>query len=72
MKKLPITAVILALISLTQTANAAPDYGVSNGTKAWDFGYSFPIGHHGMKFDIGYSANTTEVKKGELADNREK
>ncbi len=43
------------------------NYLMSNGTKAWDFGYSFPIGHHGMKFDIGYSANTTEVKKGELA-----
>lgn len=40
---------------------------VSNGTKAWDFGYSMPIGHHGMKFDIGYSANTSETKKGELA-----
>ena len=44
------------------------NYLMSNGTKAWDFGYSFPIGHHGMKFDIGYSANTTEVKKGELAE----
>ena len=40
---------------------------VSNGTKAWDFGYSLPIGHHGMKLDFGYSANTTEQKKGELA-----
>ena len=40
---------------------------VSNGTKAWDFGYSLPIGHHGMKFDVGYSANTTEQKKGELS-----
>ena len=43
------------------------NYLMSNGTKAWDFGYSFPIGHHGMKFDIGYSANTSETKKGELA-----
>lgn len=43
------------------------NYLMSNGTKAWDFGYSMPIGHHGTKFDIGYSANTTEQKKGELA-----
>ena len=43
------------------------NYLMSNGTKAWDFGYTMPIGHHGMKFDIGYSANTTETKKGELA-----
>ena len=43
------------------------NYLMSNGTKAWDFGYTMPIGHHGMKFDIGYSANTTEIKKGELS-----
>ena len=43
------------------------NYLMSKGTQAWDFGYSMPIGHHGMKFDIGYSANTTEQKKGELA-----
>ena len=43
------------------------NYLMSNGTKAWDFGYSMPISHHGMKFDIGYSANTSETKKGELA-----
>lgn len=43
---------------------------VSNGTKAWDFGYSLPIGHHGMKFDIGYSANTTEQKRAKTFFNR--
>jgi len=43
------------------------NYLMSNGTKAWDFGYTMPIGHHGMKLDIGYSANTTEIKKGELS-----
>ena len=43
------------------------NYLMSNGTKAWDFGYTLPIGHHGMKLDIGYSANTTEMKKGELS-----
>ena len=39
----------------------------SSGTKAWNFGYSFALGHHGTKLDIGYSANQNEIKKGELA-----
>ena len=43
------------------------NYLMSNGTKAWDFGYTMPIGHHGTKLDLGYSANTSEQKKGELS-----
>ena len=43
------------------------NYLMSLGTKAWDFGYSMPLGHHGTKLDIGYSANTTEQRKGELS-----
>ena len=43
------------------------NYLMSKGTKAWDFGYTLPLGHHGMKLDLGYSANTTEVKKGEMS-----
>lgn len=43
------------------------NYLMSKGTKAWDFGYTFALGHHGTKLDVGYSANTNEIKKGELA-----
>jgi hemolysin activation/secretion protein len=43
------------------------NYLMSSGTKAWDFGYTMPLGHHGTKLDIGYSANTNETKKGELS-----
>ena len=47
--------------------NLHANYLMSLGTKAWDFGYSMPIGHHGMKLDVGYSANTTELRKGDLS-----
>ena len=38
----------------------------SQGTKAWSFGYSFPVSKKGMRLDFSYSANKTEVTKGEL------
>ncbi len=38
----------------------------SQGTKAWSLGYSFPISPKGMRIDLDYSGNRTEVIKGEL------
>ena len=38
----------------------------SQGTKAWSLGYSFPISKRGMRLDLDYSANRTEVTNGEL------
>ncbi len=38
----------------------------SQGTKAWAFGYSFPVSPKGMRLDLNYSSNKTEVTKGEL------
>ena len=38
----------------------------SQGTKAWAFGYSFPLSKRGMRLDLNYSSNTTKVTSGEL------
>ena len=38
----------------------------SKGTKAWALGYSVPISKKGMRLDLDYSGNRTEVVKGEL------
>ncbi|SDO87425.1 ShlB/FhaC/HecB family hemolysin secretion/activation protein [Selenomonas ruminantium] len=38
----------------------------SQGTKAWSLGYSFPVSKKGMRLDLNYAANRTEVTKGEL------
>lgn len=38
----------------------------SQGTRAWSLGYSFPISKRGMRLDLDYSANRTEVTNGEL------
>ena len=38
----------------------------SQGTKAWAFGYSFPISKRGMRLDLNYASNTTKVTSGEL------
>ena len=38
----------------------------SQGTKAWSLGYSFPISKKGMRLDLDYSSNRTEVTSGEL------
>ncbi len=38
----------------------------SQGTKAWAFGYSFPVSKRGMRLDLNYASNKTEVTKGEL------
>lgn len=38
----------------------------SQGTRAWSLGYSFPISPKGMRLDLDYSANRTEVTNGEL------
>ena len=38
----------------------------SQGTKAGSLGYSFPISKKGMRLDLDYSANKTEVIKGAL------
>lgn len=38
----------------------------SQGTRAWSFGYSFPLSKQGMKLVLDYSANRTEVVKGEM------
>ncbi len=38
----------------------------SQGTKAWSLGYSFPISPKGMRLDLDYSGNRTEVTDGEL------
>ena len=38
----------------------------SQGTRAWSLGYSFPISPKGMRLDLDYSANRTEVVNGEL------
>lgn len=38
----------------------------SDGTKAWALGYSVPISKKGMRLDLDYSGNRTEVIKGEL------
>lgn len=38
----------------------------SQGTKAWALGYSFPVSKRGMRLDLNYSSNKTEVTKGEL------
>lgn len=38
----------------------------SKGTKAWALGYSVPISQKGMRLDLDYSGNRTEVVKGEL------
>lgn len=38
----------------------------SQGTKAWSFGYSFPISNRGMRLDLNYASNRTKVTSGEL------
>ncbi len=38
----------------------------SQGTRSWTLGYSFPISPRGMRLDLDYSANRTEVNSGEL------
>ena len=38
----------------------------SQGTKAWSFGYSFPISKRGMRLDLNYASNRTKVTSGEL------
>lgn len=38
----------------------------SQGTKAWTLGYSLPVSKRGMRLDLNYAANKTEVLKGEL------
>ena len=38
----------------------------SQGTKAWSLGYSFPISPKGMRLDLDYAGNRTEVTNGEL------
>ena len=38
----------------------------SQGTRAWSLGYSFPISPKGMRLDLAYSGNRTEVTSGEL------
>ncbi len=38
----------------------------SQGTKAWSLGYSFPISPKGMRLDLDYAGNRTEVTDGEL------
>ena len=38
----------------------------SQGTKAWAFGYSFPLSKRGMRLDLNYASNTTKVTSGEL------
>ena len=38
----------------------------SQGTKAWSLGYSFPVSPKGMRLDLDYSSNRTEVTSGEL------
>lgn len=38
----------------------------SQGTKAWSFGYSFPLSQRGMRLDLNYASNTTKVTSGEL------
>ncbi len=38
----------------------------SDGTKAWALGYSVPISKKGMRLDLDYSGNKTEIRKGEL------
>ena len=38
----------------------------SDGTKAWALGYSVPISKKGMRLDLDYSGNRTEIRKGEL------
>lgn len=38
----------------------------SQGTKAWSFGYSLPLSKKGMRLLLDYSANKTEVVKGEM------
>ena len=36
------------------------------GSDAWGTGYSAPLNKRGMKLDLDYTANSTEIKKGEL------
>ncbi|MBR1886024.1 MAG: ShlB/FhaC/HecB family hemolysin secretion/activation protein [Schwartzia sp.] len=38
----------------------------SQGTRAWSLGYSFPISPRGMRLDLDYASNRTEVTSGEL------
>ncbi|WP_041914942.1 ShlB/FhaC/HecB family hemolysin secretion/activation protein [Selenomonas ruminantium] len=38
----------------------------SQGTKAWAVGYSVPVSNRGMRLELNYAGNKTEVKKGEL------
>ncbi|MBR1760498.1 MAG: ShlB/FhaC/HecB family hemolysin secretion/activation protein [Schwartzia sp.] len=38
----------------------------SQGTKVWSLGYSFPVSRRGMRLDLDYSGNRTEVTDGEL------
>ena len=38
----------------------------SQGTQAWNLGYSFPISKKGMMLDLNYAANKTKVTSGEL------
>ena len=38
----------------------------SQGTRAWSLGYSVPISQKGMRLELDYSANKTEVTNGEL------
>ena len=38
----------------------------SQGTKAWSFGYSFPVSKRGMRLDLNYASNRTKVTNGEM------
>ncbi len=38
----------------------------SRGSDAWGASYTVPLNKRGMKLDIDYTANSTEIKKGEL------
>ena len=40
----------------------------SLGSDAWGLAYSAPLNRHGMKLDLDYSGNQTEIKKGALRD----
>ena len=40
----------------------------SQGTKAWSLGYSFPVSQRGMRLDLTYSGNRTEITSGELRE----
>ncbi len=42
------------------------NYIRSTGTDAWGVGFSIPLNHRGMKLDLDYNTNETEIKSGEL------